>query len=60
MLPATSLTLLSCRSLFLDDSKVYCPLANLYLKAYLNKYVPDVAVPAVGLVVEEAVWNGAA
>lgn len=34
------LALLSCRSPFLDDSKVYCPLANLYLKAYLCEHAP--------------------
>jgi radical SAM superfamily enzyme YgiQ (UPF0313 family) len=44
MLPASSLILLSCRSPFLDDSKVYCPLANLYLKAYLNKHAPAITV----------------
>jgi anaerobic magnesium-protoporphyrin IX monomethyl ester cyclase len=44
MIPAKSLLLLSCRSPFLDDSKIYCPLANLYLKSYINKYLPDVSV----------------
>jgi len=28
----------------LDDSKVYCPLANLYLKSYLNAYLPEIEV----------------
>lgn len=32
------LLLLSCRSPFLDDSKIYPPLANLYLKSFLNAY----------------------
>ncbi len=36
--------LLSCRSAFLDDDKVYPPLANLYLKSYLNAHVPHVEV----------------
>lgn len=36
--------LLSCRSPFLDDDKVYPPLANLYLKSYLNAHLPDVEV----------------
>jgi anaerobic magnesium-protoporphyrin IX monomethyl ester cyclase len=44
MIPAKSVLLLSCRSPFLDDSKVYCPLANLYLKSYLNAYLPEVEV----------------
>ncbi|MCH7534178.1 MAG: B12-binding domain-containing radical SAM protein [Bacteroidetes bacterium] len=36
--------LLSCRSPFLDDAKIYAPMANLYLKSYINKNVPDVDV----------------
>ncbi|MEK6932284.1 MAG: radical SAM protein [Nanoarchaeota archaeon] len=39
-----SLLLLSCRSPFLDDDKIYVPMANLYLKSYVNKYLPDVNV----------------
>lgn len=39
-----NLLLLSCRSPFLDDSKVYCPLANLYLKSYVNQHLPGVHV----------------
>lgn len=35
-----NILLLSCRSPFLDDSKIYCPMANLYLKAFLNKFNP--------------------
>ncbi len=38
------LLLLTCRSPFLDDSKIYCPLANLYLKAYVNHFLPHVEV----------------
>ncbi|MEK7113027.1 MAG: cobalamin-dependent protein, partial [Patescibacteria group bacterium] len=30
------LLLLSCRSPFLDDSKIYAPMANLYLKSYVE------------------------
>lgn len=30
--------LLSCRSPFLDDDKIYCPMGNLYLKSYLETY----------------------
>lgn len=44
VLPAQSIILLSCRSPFLDDSKIYCPLSNLYLKAYLGHYLPHVQV----------------
>ena len=44
MKPVRSIVLLTCRSPFLDDSKIYCPLANLYLKAYLNAHVPGVQV----------------
>ena len=39
-----SLLLLSCRSPFLADDKIYAPMANLYLKSYVNKYLPDVNV----------------
>ena len=35
-----NILLLSCRSPFLDDSKIYAPMANLYLKAYMNKFSP--------------------
>src|SRR3990167_3423225 len=38
------LLLLSCRSPFLDDSKIYCPMANLVLKGYVNKHAPLVEV----------------
>src|SRR3990167_2676032 len=40
----TELLLLSCRSPFLDDSKIYSPMANLYLKSYVNKHLPEVNV----------------
>ena len=36
--------LLSCRSPFLDDSKIYAPMANLYLKSFINKHLSDVNV----------------
>lgn len=39
-----NLLLLSCRSPFLNDSKIYAPMANLYLKSYVNKHLPDVNV----------------
>ena len=39
-----SLLLLSCRSPFLNDSKIYAPMANLYLKSYVNKELPNVCV----------------
>jgi anaerobic magnesium-protoporphyrin IX monomethyl ester cyclase len=39
-----AIALLSCRSPFLDDAKIYCPLGNLYLKSYLNTHAPDVDV----------------
>lgn len=32
--------MLSCRSPFLDDSKIYCPMANLYLKSFVNANAP--------------------
>ena len=44
MLPAKRLALLSCRSPFLDDSKIYCPLANLYLASYVRACLPAVEV----------------
>ena len=44
MLPARNLLLFSCRSPFLDDAKVYPPLANLYLKSYIERHLPDTAV----------------
>ncbi|MPZ17580.1 MAG: radical SAM protein [Luteitalea sp.] len=44
MLPASNLLLLSCRSPFLDDAKVYPPLANFYLKSYVERYLPDTRV----------------
>lgn len=44
MLPASNLLLLSCRSPFLDDAKVYPPLANLYLKSYVEHCLPDTRV----------------
>jgi anaerobic magnesium-protoporphyrin IX monomethyl ester cyclase len=44
MLPASNLLLLSCRSPFLDDAKVYCPLANLYLKSYVKHCLPGTQV----------------
>ena len=39
-----NLLLLSCKSSFLDNSKIYAPMANLYLKSYLNHHLPDVNV----------------
>lgn len=42
--PARRVVLFSCRSPFLDDAKIYCPLANLYLKSYLNEHLPAVEV----------------
>lgn len=36
--------LLSCRSPFLDDSKIYAPMGNLYLKSYVEKHVPEARV----------------
>ena len=39
-----SLLLLSCRSPFLNDSKIYAPMANLYLKSYVEEELPDVKV----------------
>ncbi|MEK6885267.1 MAG: radical SAM protein, partial [Nanoarchaeota archaeon] len=38
------LLLLSCRSPFLDDSKIYSPMASLYLKSFVNREVPNVQV----------------
>lgn len=40
----TSLGLISLRSVYLDDEKVYPPLGLLYLKAAVNKELPDVNV----------------
>lgn len=45
---ASKVLLMSCRSPFLDDSKVYPPLANLYLKAYLQQHVPGLHVTVAG------------
>ncbi len=39
-----NLLLISCRSPFLDDSKIYPPLGLLYLKAAVNKELPNVNV----------------
>ena len=39
-----SLLLLNCRSPFLDDSKVYCPLANLMLKSYVESALPNATI----------------
>lgn len=39
-----NILLLSCRSPFLDDSKIYAPMANLYLKGYVNQHMPNVNV----------------
>lgn len=39
-----SILLLSCRSPFLDDSKIYAPMANLYLKSFVNKHLPHVNI----------------
>lgn len=36
--------LTSCRSEFLDDERVYPPLANLYLKSYISHHWPEAAV----------------
>jgi len=36
--------MLSCRSPFLDDSKIYVPLASLYLKAFVNFHAPQIKV----------------
>jgi radical SAM superfamily enzyme YgiQ (UPF0313 family) len=44
MLSTKAIILLSCRSPFLDDSKVYSPLGNLYLKAYLHAHLPSITV----------------
>ena len=35
---------MSLRSPFLDDSKVYCPMSNLYLKSYINREAPNTKV----------------
>lgn len=39
-----NLLLLSCRSPFADDDRVYPALGNLYLKSFINKYRPNVNV----------------
>ena len=39
-----NLLLLSCRSPFLNDSKIYAPMANLYLKSYVERELPNVKV----------------
>jgi len=39
-----SILLLSCRSPFLNDSKIYSPMANLYLKSFINFNLPNVKV----------------
>ena len=39
-----NLLMLSCRSPFLDDSKVYVPMASLYLKSYVEKHTPRIEV----------------
>lgn len=39
-----SILLLSCRSPFLDDAKIYAPMANLYLKSFIEKELPGVRV----------------
>lgn len=38
------LLLMSCRSPFLDDSKIYAPMGNLYLKSFVNEHLPHVDV----------------
>jgi radical SAM superfamily enzyme YgiQ (UPF0313 family) len=43
----TSIGLVSLRSPFLDDSKIYPPLANLYLKAFVNHHNPQHCVTIV-------------
>lgn len=37
-----NILMLSCRSPFLDDSKVYCPMASMYLKSFVNHHLPGV------------------
>ena len=44
MKPLESILMLSCRSPFLDDSKIYVPLASLYLKAFVNFHAPQIKV----------------
>ncbi len=39
-----NLLLLSCRSPFLNDSKIYAPMANLYLKSYVERELKNVNV----------------
>ena len=42
--PLEKIVLLSLRSPFLDDSKIYCPMASLYLKSYLARHAPQTQV----------------
>lgn len=39
-----NIILMSCRSPFLDDSKIYPPLANLYLKSFVNAHRPHIKI----------------
>ena len=39
-----SIILMSMRSPFLDDSKIYCPMANLYLKSFVNANAPNTEI----------------
>lgn len=39
-----NILLVSCRSPFLDDSKIYPPLGIMYLKSYLNLHYPTINV----------------
>lgn len=39
-----NVALLSLRSPYLDDSKIYAPMATLVLKAFANKYAPDTQI----------------
>lgn len=39
-----NLLMLNLRSPFLDDSKIYAPMANLYLKSFLNAHAPQTNV----------------
>jgi anaerobic magnesium-protoporphyrin IX monomethyl ester cyclase len=38
------LLLLNCRCPFLDNSRIYPPLAHLYLKSYVNQHAPGIRV----------------
>lgn len=42
-----SIAMFTCRSPYVDSSKIYCPMANLVLKSYVNTYLPDVDVEIV-------------